>query len=455
MGIQNLKSLTCALVLMILLCADLSFAQQHLLPYKMNIYDHTASKGYYFLFTYRMRKEAATKINQQMIIDGSGHTVYYRLCENASDFKIHSNGVMSYCDKEQFILLDHLFNKIDSVKCINGIETDSHDFQILPNGNYLLIGMESFDEDLSKYPVFMQKNLPGSKKGKVKYGVVQELDKNKKLIWEWRSKNHFKIEDASRIYLNDTTKLDVTHFNSVEMDKAGNIIVSARYFNEVFKINKKDGSLIWRMGGPYNNVKFMNDTIPFLGQHDARMQPNGNLTLFDNGYGDVKHNVRALEYEINDLDRTAKLVWSYSHNKQIISEATGNMQRLTNGNTLINYGKVAGGSPNITFEEVNTKGETIMQLSFADTIGTYRAFHYPTLPFKLKQPELEVYSKNGVSYLKAKNKYTSYKWSTGETTREIKMDKKGLYYLYVPIGNGGFISSEVKYFDRGCEEQTH
>jgi hypothetical protein len=68
----------------------------------------------------------------------------------------------------------------------------------------------------------------------------------------------------------------------------------------------------------------------FLGQHDARFLPNGNITLFDNGYGpeELKHNVRALEYKLNEKKKEARLVWSYAHPTKIISEATGSAQRL-------------------------------------------------------------------------------------------------------------------------------
>lgn len=433
------------IALLLFILTQSCIAQNQLLHYTTTIYDSVQSKGYYFLFTFKMAKRDAPGNGEQLILDGTGHTVFYRLVPKASDFKLHPNGLMSYFGDNKFMIMDSAFRIVDSVGCVNGIETDNHDFVILPNGNYLLIGTKSREADLSMYPIFMKKKLPGSKKAKLKYGIVQELDKNKNLIYQWDSEPFFRIEDADKTYLNDTTTLDVTHFNSVDEDISGNILLSARYSNDIIKVNKSDGTVIWRLGGRYNNFKFVNDSMPFSGQHDARWLSNGHLTLFDNGYGieTVKHNARALEYALDETNMTATLVWSYQNENKIISEATGNMQRLANGNTLVNYGKIANGNPNITFEEVNSKKQKIISVFFADTIGTYRAFHYPVLPFHLKQPQLIFNVGKKQCTLKTANKETAYQWSTGETTREIIITQPGVYYVYVPYGDKGYLSSKT------------
>jgi Arylsulfotransferase (ASST) len=420
-----------------------STSQTTLLKYTAKVYDSIQSKGYYFLFTYKMRKRDAPVDGQQMIIDGTGHTVYYRIVPKASDFKLHSDGRMSYFGNDKFMIMNASFKVVDSVACVNGIEIDNHDFVILPNGHYLLIGTKSRAADLSVYKLFMKRGMPGSKKANLKYGVVQELDENKKLIYQWDSEPYFKIEDANTVYLNDTTKLDVTHFNSVEKDKDGHLIISARYSNEIIKVNYNTGAIIWRLGGRCNQFKCLNDSIPFTGQHAAHILPNGHLILFDNGYGEdsVMHNARALEYELDTINQTSQLIWFYQNENKIISEATGNAQRLANGNTLINYGKIANGTPNITFEEVGANKQKIFSLSFDDTVGTYRAFHYPKLPFKLYQPKVQIKKEGKDMYLVVKTKHESYVWSNGATSNKIKITKPGTYYVYVPYGDGGNISS--------------
>lgn len=430
-------------ILFFLLISFDGLSQTELLKYIATINDLERSKGYYFLFTYSMKNRKQKLPGQEMIIDGAGHLVYYRKKKYESDFKIHPNGLISYFEKDKFTILNSQFKIVDSVGCTNSYETDPHDLIILSNGHYLLTGMKTRKEDLSKYPIFINKKTPGSKNGKIRYGIVQEFDSNKKLIFEWDSEPYFQIENIDPIYLNDTNMLDVTHFNSVEIDKDANIIISARSTNEVVKISKHDGKILWRFGGKLNDYKLINDSILFLGQHDARIIKNGHLTIFDNGYGNdhKMHNARALEYKLDEKRKTAKLVWFYEYDKPLISEGTGNAQRLSNGNTLVNFGKVLNESPNITFVEVDRKKNKIFELYFNDTIGSYRVFHYSNLPFELPQPSLVVNCDGGVCNISVNNDYSSYEWSTGEKTKGIAVHTSGIYYVYVPFGEGAFLSS--------------
>lgn len=413
------------------------------IEYTAQIKNAQLSKGYYFLYTYRMRKQAVKIPGQQLIINGSGHAVYYRTSEIASDFMAHASGLMSYYSRGKFIVLNPNFKVIDSVSCVNGIETDPHDFLILPNGHYILIGFDVKDADLSQYKIFMQNNSPGSKRGKIKYNVIQELDKNKNLIYQWNSKDHFNVNDASKVYLNDSLKFDVVHFNSVDVNSNGDFLVSARYFNEVFKIERKTGNILWRMGGPNNQIKCVNDSIPFLGQHHALFSGKENITLFDNGYAAKKTNVRALEYKINEKEKTAELMWTYKNASPMVSEANGNLQKFKDGTAFISYGKLFNGTPNITCEKVDERGEPVFVLSFKDTVGSYRCYHYPKLPFKLSRPVLTIKEKEGIWYLSANKKFEEHKWNTGEQTDTIKIKEERTYFVYVPDGTGGYLSSEV------------
>lgn len=392
-------------------------------------------KGYYFMEPYNMNipvKNLDT-INTQYIINVKGELVFFRKTKYGSDFKIQSNGLMSYWHGNKFYLLNQKFQLIDSISCVNGLETDSHDFLILPNGHYLLCGKENEIQDLSNIHLFTSKHLTGSKRAIVKYDVIQELDKNKKLVFEWKSKPFFNLLDINTIYLSDTVKQDVTHFNSIDDDLNGNILVSFRYFDQIVKINKKTGAIIWRMGGKNNNMKYLNDSIPFLGQHSALFTNLNTISIFDNGYSydSLKHNVRGLEYEIDDIKKTAKLMWYYSNKYKITSIATGNFKRNKNGISLINYGKTNKGAINITCELINQKKEVIQTLSFKDTIGTYRAFFYTKLPFKLKQEPLIISKKDNVYTLSTKRKYNYYLWSTGETTAQILITNFQNQYVFV------------------------
>jgi hypothetical protein len=428
---------------MITLLATAFSEAQPMLNYKMNVYRPKEARGYYFLFTYLMKKKDKPPPGQQMIIDGSGHMVYYRITPKASDFKLHRDGRMSFFSGNKFYLMNSSFSIVDSISCVNGIETDPHDFQILPNGHYLLIGLDSVKTDLSAYHIFMQQALPGSKNATLKAGVVQELDRDKNLVFQWNARPFFHLDSIDRFFLNDTNVVDITHFNSVDKNRKGEILLSARYTHEVLKLSP-DRKIVWRLGGPYNQFYFADDSVRFLGQHDARFAGRRAITLFDNGYAQdpYKHNARAVKYRILENKKSAKIIWSYSHQPQIVSEATGNAQWQSSGQVLINYGKVSSASPNITFEEVTSQRKKIVELSFEDTVGSYRAFHYKKLPFKLVQPSVKMITENHKLYLSAKRDYPAYRWPTGDAGKTIEVKEPGVYYLYVSVDHGGFLSSK-------------
>ncbi len=309
-----------------LLVNGVLFAQPN--PYQATVYKPVL-KGYYFLYTFKMRQGAELKENCQMIMDENGHTLYYQVVKRASDFKVHKNGKISFWAIDStFHILDHHLKWIDTIKCANGIETDPHDLQILANNHYLLIGKENVSMDLSAYRFMAKSNAPGSKTANVQANLIQELDENKKLVFEWHAKDHFQFTDTDPFYIKDTAFLDWNHINSVEEDFDGNLLVSIRNFHEITKISRKDGSVMWRFGGRRNQFRILNDSIPFLSQHDARRIANGILTIYDNGFGEPRKNhfTRGVEYRLDEVNKTATLVWSYTRNPPIVCERTGNMQ---------------------------------------------------------------------------------------------------------------------------------
>jgi hypothetical protein len=224
--------------------------------------------------------------------------------------------------------------------------------------------------------------------------------------------------------------------------------LSSRHFNEITKINRSDSSIIWRFGGKRNEFTFLNDTVPFYGQHDIRRLSNGNVTLYDNGwnsaYGPV-HPARALEYTIDETAKTATLVWSYTYDS-LYSRATGNMQRLPNGNTLVNYGFIDS-LHNVTFVVVDSTGSKVFEIAFDDTCYSYRAFNFQSLPWTFHRPEITCEDSAGTQYLVAEPGHASYYWSNGATTQAIPVNVTDTYYVFVPYGTSGYISSERFYID--------
>ena len=153
--------------------------------------------------------------------------------------------------------------------------------------------------------------------------------------------------------------------------------------DEVTKINRTNGKIIWRWGGKHNYFQFKGDTLQFSQQHDVRRIPNGHITVFDNGnfrkirWGDDSiHDTtfsRAIEYDLDESSLKATAVWQYTDFP--VSYAGGNVERLANGHTFIGLG--FRDLPNAI--EVTQKGEKVFQLSILQPGSIYRTyrFEYP------------------------------------------------------------------------------
>ena len=141
--------------------------------------------------------------------------------------------------------------------------------------------------------------------------------------------------------------------------------------DEITKIDRTTGNTIWRMGGKNNQFTFVNDSIGYSHQHAIRRLANGNFTLFDNGNFHTPAFSRALEYQVDEVNKTATLVWQYRNNPDYVSAAMGYVQRLSNGNTLIGWGDCS-----TTVTEVTSGGKKVYEMSLPNEVVSYRAYRY-------------------------------------------------------------------------------
>jgi len=289
------------------------------------------------------------------------------------DFKKQPNGNLTFFanDPPRFIEMDGTYDTIHTYKCGNGYTTDLHELQILPNGNALLM---AYDPE----PVDMSLIVPGGHQDATVIGlIIQEIDRQNNVLFQWRSWDHMQITDATQEDLTDSL-IDYVHGNAIELDDDNNILISSRHIDEITKINRSTGAIIWRFGGKNNMFAILNDTMRFSHQHDIRRINNGNITFFDNGSFRFPEYSRAVEYSLDEVNHTASLVWQFQRNPQVVSSWGGNVQRLSNGNTFIAW----GGAVN-TVTEVKPNGTKVFEASYTPGVFTYRGFkdswpHMPT-----------------------------------------------------------------------------
>ena len=326
-------------------------------PYPSNIFIHNLSHISPITGTMPRYMAIIDSVLNPVWVVNSGHL--------GLDLKVQENR-LSYFDDENnaWIILDKYMMEFDTLTCANGYYTDFHDMQLLQNGGYLLQAYDSISVDLSTI------DPAGNTDATVVTLIIQEFDSDKNLIFEWNAWDHLNIASYNVFDLSADFIMWM-HGNSIHIDADSNIIISNRRSSEVMKIGRDNGQIIWILGGPNNQFTIMNDEYNgFSRQHDVRRIGNGNLLLFDNGNDHVPPISRAVEYELDETDMTANLVWEFSHPEGYLGLAMGSVQRLPNNNTLVNWGRLEEQVSVIT--EVDQNNNIVLDLKYTDPVFCYR-----------------------------------------------------------------------------------
>lgn len=332
-------------------------------PYIVTSVTGATAPGYLFL----ANNNAASSAPYLMIVDNHGNPIFYRKMGGwCLDFKIQPTGQLSYYDmsREKFFVIDSTYAVTDSLGCGNGYATDPHDLRMMTNGHALLLGDDPEKVDMSTV-------VPGGNLSATVIGIiVQELDSRKNVVFQWRSWDHFQITDATHEDLT-AALVDYVHSNALELDSDGNILLSNRHMDEITKIDRGTGQIIWRWGGKNNQFTMLNDSMGFSHQHAIRMLDNGDIVMFDNGNFHSPNFSRAVEYSIDESNKSASLVWQYRNTPDIYGNAMGYVQRLPGGNTLIGWGTAS-----TAVTEIAPDGSKVFELSFDPGIFSYRAYRF-------------------------------------------------------------------------------
>ena len=314
-----------------------------------------------------------------MILDDSGQLVWFRPLrdkdEYAMDFKVQSyrgEPVLTWAEGrvvaghglDQYVVLDSSYREITRLRAGNGYVGDHHEFLITPRDTALLTIYASTPADLS--------SVGGPRNGEVLDGIAQEVDiETGEVLFEWHSLDHVGLEESYRRASKDSRwPFDYFHINSIDVDHDSNLLVSAKGTCTVYKVNRSTGEVMWRLGGEKSDFNMGLGTRTAY-QHDARRQPDGTITIFDNGADPKVHDQsRGIVVELDEDKMTATLVSEYTHPDRLLAGSQGNMQVLPNGNAFIGWGNQP------IFSEFNSDGELLFDASFPPKHESYRAFSF-------------------------------------------------------------------------------
>lgn len=375
--------------------------------------------GYVFIASMPLSKGNKGLPHYMLILknDGSPYAykkVWYQTPGDfyANDFKVLPNGLLHYSQFFGFysytgggtvehVILDETLNEIPPrIQMGNGYVSDSHDFEMMPNGHTVLVGYYTTLTDLSQV-------VPGGyPRAEISGGIVQELDANRNVIWQWRSWDHFTLQEYPYWDAGSTAAASAGwHVNVVRQDpKDGHMLLTTN--EEVMKINRQTGEIMWRLGGGANQFTFVGvDTAEGnlqLGGHDFNRLPNGNVIIYDGGTVDATRTSQVHEYQLDEQNKIATRVWTYIAPEMTPNWARGSAQRLPNGNTFIGWGTCTDTNrnpPDCT--EVAPNGSKVWEMSFNTVLlNSYRASRnpYPPSSQRVQHQHTEVASGNTYSF---------------------------------------------------------
>lgn len=204
-----------------------------------------------------------------------------------------------------------------------------HDLDITPDGNIVTLTHEFTQQ---KVPDFGALEYPWLND----YLVVLDGESGEEISKVSLGDAFMKSPYASLFYaVPSFATEDPLHTNSVQYldaelsqafapteGRSGQVLLSFRHPGAVALVDPGSGEMTWALKGSW------------LGQHYARVQPNGNFTLFDN-LGNFEPGNRTRILEVNPISHA--IVASYSGNEEhpFDSGLRGAAETLPNGNRLI------------------------------------------------------------------------------------------------------------------------
>jgi hypothetical protein len=257
------------------------------------------------------------------------------------------------------VIVNRRYQKIALVRAANGLDAGSHEFLITPEGDAYITASS---------PVY----LPGERRAAID-SVVQEIDiKSGLVLFDWHALDHVPLRAAYSSAADVDSSFDPYHINSISIARDGNLIVSMRNTSAVYKLDHRTGRVLWTLGGKDSSFTMGPGTSTYL-QHDAVAQPDGTLTIFDNGGGlpFIHPQSRAMRERLDLSTMTATLVGEYDHDPPLQAAVEGGAQVLPDGNVFIGWGEEP------TFSEDDPSGHQILAARFNQPIVSYRAYRFP------------------------------------------------------------------------------
>ena len=312
----------------------------------------TAEDGLYFTTPAKGKAQSGC-----MVLDGSGELVWFRpmvggrLATNLRVQTYQGRPVLTWWEgvinedgwgRGDVVIADDRYEELLRVPGGDGLRADLHDVQLTNAGTALVITYHPTGADL--------RSVGGSKEGLLLDSGFQELDlASGDVVMEWMGVEHLDLDETHLRFGQGVSgdpspaaadhPFDFLHANSIAEDLDGNLLLSARHTFTIYKIERRTGTVLWRLGGRRSDF-VVDPSATFAWQHDASRLADGRLSVFDNGAGISKTEPesRALLLDLDESARTASLFRAYPHPTSLVADSQGSAQLEADGDMVVGWG---------------------------------------------------------------------------------------------------------------------
>jgi len=252
---------------------------------------------------------------------------------------------------------------------------DGHEFQELDNGNVLVdTYAPSAEVNLSRFG--------GPENASAVFAEVQEIDPDGRVAWRWSSRRRIGLAETGRWWRNvlsngkrnarGVATFDPVHVNSIEPRGPDEVVVSMRHTDAIYGIERSTGDILWKLGGTEtaDSLRIVGDPAAklFGGQHDARVDRSGNISVYDNGK-DRPRRPRVVSYRLDLEQGTATYLGQLNDPRITTSHCCGSARPLQGGGWLVSWGD----NPLVTAFDRDRRAAFRLELP----VSTFRAVPVP------------------------------------------------------------------------------
>lgn len=220
---------------------------------------------------------------------------------------------------------------------------DGHELRELEGGNFLIDSYIPGKASLRRFG--------GPARAAVVSAEIEELDADGRVLWRWRSRDHIGLGETGRWWQNvlsnakpglrNLPTFDPVHINSIEPRGEDEVVISTRHTDALYGIRRSTGEILWKLGGSRtaDSLRVIGDPARKLlgGQHDARINDDGTLSVYDNGK-DRPRRPRVVFYRLSLEEGKAVYLGQLNDPEVKTSHCCGSARQLGNGGWLVSWG---------------------------------------------------------------------------------------------------------------------